>query len=360
MKAYLQILFFWTTLILFFGTKQVSAQDSSLRYVKSYYYEGIDYFYDHDSYYYGLTQFYPLQHKKHIRIHANRQIIDFFSEDGKVFHGKIVNALTEIRYIEENEFGKINTEETFISQTLLIDSVLSTKIAEKILGFGLDTIPYNSFSKSKLSTCFCPSITFEFNINKKMKVFDVLCPWAQSDSIVYKKSVIDCYDYLKSELKLDSLYQDFERVVPFPLGVSHMRSALGSTRAIPIKNKVCWTKRKARRYEFLKTMRDSIYDYLELELDKYFPKNENTFLIYTAKLGKSGNLAKIKTNNTPSLKFGISNFISDLKKRRKERHILKKAFKKVNLKHFDIQFPIEMQINLSYGAVNIWSNGHYF
>lgn len=159
-----------------------------------------------DSFYYNLPVIKNSKYTTHFRIKLTGQLIDFFSNDNKSFKGILTNKITQFStVISKHEERSIKH---IISEQLMIDSILSTKVAHEIINTGLLDLPLNVDS-SKAMFFDCSNIEVESKINTHYSDQYFKCPFGQSDSLTYIKIIRNNYTLLNEQLNLDSLYSNF-------------------------------------------------------------------------------------------------------------------------------------------------------
>jgi hypothetical protein len=151
----------------------------------------------------------------------------------------------------------------------------------------------------------CGSLNFEIKNDGKYLEQSFHCPWSQPDSVKFKDVILSNYDLMKRELKLDSIYQSFWSHLP--KGKTYSRSGYGMTYLMTDGQEAAWKKDQPRR-DYLKSLKDTIDNYLNFKLDSLQATYDSTkyycYDSYHLTFSKNGKLKDIWTH--PSGKMKIS------------------------------------------------------
>src|SRR5690606_24276685 len=109
------------------------------------------------------------------------------------------------------------------------------------------------------------SISYEFLYKENYSSKRYFCPWGQNDSINHKLTIIENYDFIKTTLSLDSLYEAFSNRLP--KGKTYSKDGGYRIRYIMTEKQAeGWTKDKPRR-DYLKSIKDTIDTYINTKLN---------------------------------------------------------------------------------------------
>lgn len=282
------------------------------------------------------------KYKYYYRLLLNGQTIDLFSFDKKVFHCEITNSIKQYNQVKiEDEY--YNKATKLFSEKVIIDSTTSTLVANKIFKSNQNLIPTDSLIKSWTGYYIhCSSLRFEIKAENIYIKQSFHCPWSQPDTVEFKDIILANYDLLKTELKLDSVYNVF--FSKLPNGKTYSRNGYGMTYVFTEKQEESWKLDKPRR-DYLKSIKDTIDNFLKAKL--IVIQSESDSIIepcYSAHLefNTNGKLKKITTNkdNLTKLFDGFSWYIEDRVENFKCKKKIRRIFKQIDLSSFNLKHSI--------------------
>ena len=187
----------------------------------------------------------------------------------------------------------------------------------------------------------CGSLNFEIQNDGKYIKQSFHCPWSQPDSVEFKDVILANYDFVKQELKLDSIYQEFWSQLP--KGKTYSRSGYGMTYIMTDEQEASWNKDKPRR-DYLKSIKDTVDSYLRDALQKQQINLDDIdcFEDYRLTFNEDGKLWNLKVSdyNKPKLFDGLSWYMEDKKEIRKCKRLIKKVFREIDLSSFNLKYKV--------------------
>lgn len=288
----------------------------------------------------------------YFRLFLNGQTVDIFSYDNEVYHGEIINSIKQYEQVKvDGHYYSVAIQ--LFTNKIEIDSLSAKSIAQKIISTKQFYIPTDSLIPNwEKRFLHCGSIIFEMKMNGKYIKQSFHCPWSQNDSLEFKEIIVSNYKLLKQGLKLDSIYGEFTSQLP--KGRTYSRSGYGMMYIMTTKEEVAWEKDRPRR-EYLKSMKDTIDNYLNMKLNILESSNSKTkyscYDGYYLTFGKDGKLKNIWTHPSDvTLSDGLSEFINDRREKRKCYRNVKEIFKKVNLCDFELKQPVYRTFYIKLGT----------
>lgn len=305
-----------------------------------------------DSFYYNLPVVENSQYLTHFRISLSGQTIDFFSRDNESFQGLLTNVITEYRPVKK-EWGKSSESSNYVFQKTMINSTLSTNIAKKILQSGQNLIPTDSLIPSwNKWYLHCGSIKFQFKLGENYSEQSFHCPWSQPDTTMSAEVIVSNYELLETELELKKAYDDFQSKLA--KGKTYSRNGYMMMYIMTKEQNEAWKKDKPRR-DYLKAKKDTIDNYLNLQLDSLQATFDSTDYScntsYHLTFAKNGRLKDIWTHPDGKMKIGdgLSRYIEDRIEIRRCYRQIKRIFKKVNLGSFDLEYEVYRTFHFDLG-----------
>ena len=295
-------------------------------------------------YYFDLL---PLENSKyafHFRYIKSGQIIDLLSENNEDFSGQIVNFIQETKEVK-TEYG-YNTEPiNYIFNKVKIADTSATKIGQYILKEKTNEIPTDSLiPKWNFNWLDCGAIKFKYKVADKISNQTYTCAQNQNDSIAYVVDIKNLNDMLSNDLELKSSFDNFTNNLP--KGASYKIDGWITMFKLS-KKQLEWRKKNKPIRDYLKTVKDTIDNYLEFELNRLIPNSAelDCFDEYRLTFNKNGRLKSMKVD----MGFWERMFDKDYQKCRR---ILKKAFKEIKIDFTDPKYMFYR--DLSFGGKEIY------
>lgn len=291
-----------------------------------------------DSTFFGL---YPVKNslkKLHLRVRIPGQILDIYKNENDTYQGTITNEISE--YIQGHGDTK-GQKEIFYSTPLNEGKV--EEVLNKLIQSNQYEIPTDSLIPDwSFRSLHCSSITFEYKLNGQYYYQNFYCPWAQKDSIEFKKTIIDNFDYIKSAFRLDSLYRDFEKLLP--KGRTYSKDGYRMMYIMTSSESASWNKSAPIR-NHLSSVKNSVDSHIIAELKNKtirFSGLDCFFEDFLLTFNDRGKLTKTKVHeyNRPKLKESLtySKYLKDKKEVRKCIRTIKILFKDLDLSKFDPKY----------------------
>lgn len=298
-----------------------------------------------DSFYFDLQ---PIQNTKfitHFRISLLGQTIDFYSADNIKFQGKLTNYITEYVSIKnKNSDYNRNKEYQYIIEQIDLEQSKVDRFVVNLIKTGQPEIAMdNIISNWQSNFLHCNNLFFQFYINGKYTQQIFHCPWGQQDSVEYKNIVLNNYQTLKSTFLLDSLYDIF--IGKLPNGKTYSSDGYRMMFKIT-ERQVNYLKKNQAQRDFMKSIKDSVDNYFNSELEKLNIELDgfNCFKDYRLIFGMNGKLNTIKLShyNKSSLKksLGLVDYLADKKENRICKKKIKQLFSKIDLGFLNLECKI--------------------
>lgn len=295
-------------------------------------------------YYFDLL---PLENSKyafHFRYIKSGQIIDLLSKNNEDFSGQIVNFIQETKEIK-TDYG-YNTEPiNYLFNKVKIADTSATKIGQYILKEKTNKIPTDSLiTKWNFNWLDCGAIKFKYKVADKISNQTYTCAQNQNDSIAYVVDIKNLKDMLSNDLELKSSFDNFTN--DLPKGASYKIDGWITMFKLSEKQ-LEWREKNKPIRDYLKTVKDTIDNYLEFELNRLIANSADLdcFDEYRLTFNKNGRLKSMKVD----MGFWERMFDKDYQKCRR---ILKKAFKEIKI---DFIYPKYMFYrDLSFGGKEIY------
>ncbi|WP_299683629.1 hypothetical protein [uncultured Dokdonia sp.] len=299
--------------------------------------------YKQAEYYFDLV---PLENSKynfHFRYIKSGQIIDLHKENNGDFSGQIVNFIQETKEAK-TEYGYNAEPINYVFNKVKIADTCATKIGQYILKEKTNKIPTDSLiPKWNFNWLDCGAIKFKYKLKDKISSGTYTCPQNQNDSIKYVTNIKNLKDTVANILELKASFDDFTNKLP--KGASYKIDGWITMYKLSEKQLEWHEKNKPMR-DYLKTIKDIIDNYLELELNRLIPNSADLdcFDDYRLTFNKNGRLKNMKVD----MGFWERMFDKDYQKCRR---ILKKAFREIRIDFIDPKYMFYR--DLSFGGKEI-------
>lgn len=302
-------------------------------------------------YYLELPMVQNSDYKTHLRVILIGQIIDFFSADNLSFKGTLTNKIIEYKS-SKNKRSRESEEFQIVYHTQKLDSSVSTLLANQLLKSGQYDIPTDSLIKDwNHGYLHCESIDFHFKIDNSYKEKSFSCPWNQSDSIDFKAVILSNLRLLEKELSLEARYNRFESLLK--RGITYSRDGYRLMYRMTDREIAAWKKDEPRR-KYLKSIKNSLDNYLETELSKQNISLDKIDCIedYYVTFGTNGKLESVLVSpkDRPTLSYGLGDYFEERQETRKCRKKLKHIFRNIDLSSFNLKYKIRR-------IVSFWGKG---
>jgi hypothetical protein len=292
--------------------------------------------------YYGLQLIKNSEQKYHFRFLNDSQILDLFSDDGKVFIGQLVNYTTQLKKGRDG-YEKYHKD---IYEKYLLDSVKSSKIGRLFLEKNLINIPTDSLIKNWAIFLDCGGIDFEIKISTKHQNLSYSCLLSQEDSLPYVKVLKSLYYQTDSVLGLEKKHNEF--IGKLKSGKSYSYGCCEVMYKLTKRESRKWHKAKPQR-EYLKSISDTLLNYLETELNKLLPNaNElDCYNEYHLSFSKKGKFKKMKVDMSFFEKLADKDY-------QKCKPVLKKILRKIKIDFIDLKYKFKVKMDIGNDEVNVY------
>ncbi|GGD15596.1 hypothetical protein GCM10011343_03160 [Flavobacterium orientale] len=290
-------------------------------------------------YYFDLL---PLENSKydfHFRYIKSGQIVDLYRENNESFSGQITNFIQETKEVK-TEYGYNSEPTNYVFDKIKITDLKASKLGEYILNKKSYKIPTDSLiSNWNFNWLDCGSIKFKYKIKDKTSSVTFTCPQNQNDSINYVTEIKNLKDTISNILELDSSFESFTNKLP--KGASYKIDGWITMFKLSEKQ-LEWREKNKPMREYLKTIKDTIDNYLEFELNRLIPNSADLdcFDDYRLTFNKKGRLKSMKVD----IGFWERMFDNDYKKCRR---ILKKAFREIRFDFVDSKYVFYRDLSFS-------------
>tara|TARA_R110000823_G_C15872671_1_gene494288 strand:+ start:169 stop:1215 length:1047 start_codon:yes stop_codon:yes gene_type:complete len=300
--------------------------------------------YKQAEYYFDLV---PLENSKynfHFRYIKSGQIIDLHKENNGEFSGQITNFIQETKEVK-TDYGYNSEPINYVFTKIKIAETKALKLGQYILKTKSNEIPTDSLiSNWNFNWLDCGAIKFKYKVKDKISSGTYTCPQNQNDSIKYVTNIKNLKDTIANILELKASFDDFTNKLP--KGASYKIDGWITMYKLSEKQ-LEWRKKNKPMRDYLKTIKDTIDNYLELELNRLIPNSADLdcFDDYRLTFNKNGRLKSMKVD----MGFWERTFDKDYKKCRR---ILKKAFRKIRIDFIDPKYAFYR--DLSFGGKEIY------
>jgi hypothetical protein len=300
--------------------------------------------YKQAEYYFNLV---PLENSKynfHFRYIKSGQIIDLYRENDENFSGQITNFIQETKEVK-TDYGYNSAPINYVFNKIKIADTNATKLGQYILNTKPNEIPTDSLIPNwNFNWLDCGAIKFKYKIKNRISSGTYTCPQNQNDSIKYVTGIKNLKDTISNILELKTTFDDFTNKLP--KGASYKIDGWITMFKLSEKQ-LEWREKNKPMRDYLKTIKDTIDNYLELELNRLIPNSAglDCFDDYRLTFNKNGQLKNMKVD----MGFWERTFDKDYKKCRR---ILKKAFREIRVDFVDPKYVFYR--NLSFGGKEIY------
>lgn len=297
-----------------------------------------------NEYYFGLKPIKDSNNTYHFRYIKTGQIIDLISNDGIIFSGQLVNEITEYKSIKK-EYGNDLKPSNYVFEITELNKSNSTKVGQYILNQKTFSIPTDSIiSGWNFYWLDCFGISLNYKIKDEFHMTSYTCPWNQLDSIEYVTQIKNTYQYINHTLELENEYSKFTNKLE--KGKSYSKDSYKMMYILTDKQNELRKKGKPQR-DYLKTIKDTIDNYLEKELNKLIQNSTELkcYDDYHLTFSKRGKLKSMKVD------MGFWERLSD-KDYKKCRRILKKVFREIKIDFVNPKY--DFYRDLSFGQKEIY------
>lgn len=290
-------------------------------------------------------------YKYHFRHQRDGQIIDIYSDNGKVFSGELINSITQYKEIK-TDYGTDSKANSYIYESVQLNTDSATKVGAMILNQKFYSTPTDTLIAGwNFGWLDCSGISFSFKIQNNFQVSEYTCHWHQNDSINYVTSIKTMYDTFGQILDLQKEYSEFESKLE--KGKTYSRNGFIMMYIMTEKQSLAFQKSKPQR-DYLKSIKDTIDTYLKAEIAKQkIEFNEiDCFENYQLTFNENGKLKDVKVSDydKPKLSDGLDFYIEDKREIRKCKKRIKQIFKEIDLSSFNLKYKIYR--TLSFGLEN--------
>lgn len=317
---------------------------------------------ERDSFYLNLPVVRNTSFKTHIRVSLLGQRVDLVSNNNKQFSGTLTNTITKYKTAEKENGGTYD-EFQVVSNKIQLDSSISSFVASRIIESGQSTYPTDSLIHSWNGRYLhCSSINFQFNINGNFVEQSYYCPWSQAETIELKDIIVSNYNLLEEQFQLKTKYNDFNNLLE--KGNTYSKDGYLFQYIMTPAEEEMWERSKPKR-EYLKSIKDTVNNYLNINLQRLQSSSDSIYIsCFTCDLtfAQNGRLKKIwfNPNDNMKLKEGIAWFIEDRVEVLRCKRRIRKIFRKINLKDFDLEYPIHRTLYAGFlGKLTIVDNTIY-
>lgn len=319
--------------------------------------ENLDTFYNS----YAFDEIRNSQVPIHIRIRIDGQVVNLQSTDHVVYRGTLTNYVTQYR--KENGKKEENNRSKYsqvLYENVSLDPQACGKVVGQFLSTGQQNIPTDDsipgWSQRYLD---CSYVGMEFKIDGNYSHQAFYCPWPQSDTIRFKKIILSNYDTMKKALKLDSLYDAFNKKLPG--GIVYSKDRFMHFYKFTEKQLIDLEKTKPKLV-YLKSKRRTIDSFINAEISKQkieckgIDCFETFFLTFT----KKGRLVDIDVNDPP--KLGDYNYFEDAKELRKCKKLIRSVFAKIDLSTLHLEYGFYRSVSFDYldNELHLYDNTIYY
>ena len=297
-----------------------------------------------NEYYFGLKSVSTSKNQYHFRYQNSNQIIDLYSDNGVNFKGKIINTAQENREIKTN-YGTDSKAFNYIYETEEIQKSAATKAGKFILSTESYSIPTDSLIKNwNFNWLDCSGIDIDYKVKSKLFTKSYSCPWNQKDSTNYVIELKTLMDTLNEFLNVKNSYSQFKNRLP--KGKSYTVNGWINMYVMTDKEHEAWKKSEPIR-NFQKSIKDTIDNYLEMELNRLIPNSTELkcYDEYRLTFSKNGRLKKMDVD------LGFWEKFTD-KDYKACKRILKRAFRKIRIDFIDPKYTF--QRDLVFGQKEIY------
>lgn len=305
-----------------------------------------------NEYYFGLKPINLSKYKYHFRYMKTGQIIDLISNDGKEFSGYLINETTEYKFTK-TEYGNDSKASNYVYENKELDKKLSTKVGQYIIKQKIYSLPTDSLITNwNFNWLDCFGISLNYKVNDKIYLTSYTCPWNQKDTIKHVSQIKSTYKYINQTLDLKKEYSIFTSKLE--KGKSYSKDSYTMMYILTDKEIELRKKGKPKR-DYLKSIKDTIDNHLEKELNRLIPNSTDLSCYddYQLNFSKKGKLKSIK-----AVDMGFWERLSD-NDYRKCRKILKKAFREIRIDFVDPKYDFFRELSFGQKDIYIYDSTMY-
>ncbi|MEM6261509.1 MAG: hypothetical protein AAGI38_03300 [Bacteroidota bacterium] len=312
-----------------------------------------------DSIYLGLEVVRNSPHKIHIRRSTTGgfgQTVDLFSSDGISFQGILTQSIMEYVYVKSKEGGSSGPVRVYFKKSPM-DSVDANELGRTIMQSGFVSMSEDSVNNNWSRRFFhCEGIMFQMKLDDQYQMFEFICPRGQPDSVPYKSLVIHMDSLFEQKLDFSNRYSR-EFIQSLPLGKTYSRTGYMHIYRFTEEERKWWEEDRPRR-EYLEFIKDTVDSYLQTELAKYDVDTNKCDCCYKFGLryDLNGKLSAFEVHDhvKPKLEDGLSWFLEDWKYLRRCKREMKRIFRKISLKHFNLKHTVYRVVEPDYPDRSPW------
>lgn len=282
-----------------------------------------------------------------LRILFPRQIIELRKNKNNQYLGFVLNKTTQYNYCKRDRNELKNTVEFF--QKTSIEPDKTKEVIDKLIQSNQIELPTDSQIENwNRNYLHCSGINFQFKILNNIQKQEYNCPLHQDEEKTTIKIIAENIRFVQSELKLDSIYKNFESSLPPGNNYSYD----GYRMMLKLSKKQIVIREKYKPYrEFLKLKKDTIDNYLKSLIQNTNIRSEkiNCFETYHLEFSTKGKLKNIAVANSDKPKWkdslGLKDFFKDKKEIRKCEKFIKEMFLNTDLSWLDLKFNLNRSIS---------------
>jgi len=298
-----------------------------------------------DSFYFNLLPVCNAAYESYIRFSMSGCRVDLYSNDSRNYQGFITIYTTQLGYEKDKSSGmEYSKDVQYFYKNNVITPDTACMIAEALFSSGQDTIPTDSLLPAWHFMIFdCNAFAFEFKNENQCTDHRYFCPWGQSDSVKYIHTIRRNITFLLSVLKIDSLQRDLMNEVPSGKTYSSDGFIL---EYILTERQQKHYKRHSPQIEYLEAMEDTIYYYMEREIEKAKPNPKiksdhiTQYEYFHVAFNKKGRLKNVSFHRYP--KLFTTFYFSDLYDIYCTKKTIRKIFRKADLRPLKLKYGFHL------------------
>jgi hypothetical protein len=299
---------------------------------------------ERNQYYFDVEPIVSSKSKYHFRYEKSSQIVDLYSNDGIDFNGQIVNYIQEKKEVK-TDYGKELRAFNYLSEKSEISKIEASKAGRLILDEKSFSIPTDSLIPNwSFGWTDCGAINFDYKVNGDFYRKRYVCAKNQRDSLKYVVRIKKLTDTISQITGLKDSYDKFS--YKLPKGKSYVIDGWITMYKMS-DEQIAYRKETEPIRDYQKSIKDTIDNYLEFELNRLIPNSAelDCFDDYRLTFNKNGSLKSMKVN----MGFWERMFDKDYKKCRR---VLKKTFKEIRIDFVDPKYIFYR--GLSFGGKEIY------
>ncbi len=300
-----------------------------------------------NQYYFSLDSLNSSSWEYHLRFEKSGQIVDLYSQDGIEFKGQILNHIQEEIIGEKKGDNRDSTSYNYLYLIEEIQDDLASKTGQLLINENTYTIPTDSLIENwNFDSLHCTSLQFDYKIKTKYYSKAYACLKNQKDSVDFVIDIKNIESKLITTLKIGESHRNF--LDSLPKGKYYLIDGWISMYTMTNEEKQFWKMDKPRR-DYLKSIKDSLDNFIEIELNKQekIIKDIDCFEDYRLIFNEKGKLVKVKVAQyyKPKLSDGFAYYIEDSREIRKCKKIIKKVFREINLSSFNLKYKVNRTLS---------------